>query len=565
MGRRAKFNIFTDSVSHLDIHIEIQGPKNELNSERIISISQGLDRRHVRTAAGYPAGSDEDGKSKFIEDDVGNVFLRQKSIDEDQHQNVIPFDYQCVGEGRFLVTYIPRSAGPHFISIKSQDIDIEGSPFEVKVSDWMSSWNVLPKQRIVSFDMLPCIEEAPSQKGESSSPTPDSDFKDSERGSSMSRSRAYPPKQAHVTKKRVVKRVITRNGEEILLTPSPTLSRQSSADVSDMSEDDQVGKKTQTGDNSISDSSHQTGDIISVKHGEKKDDNVKSKDCNIQLSMTKCEPVPEGQGHSNKSEAVTPITGTKSTAGSVHLSHHQDQEQVRQESHELVRVVISNTCIDNATPSPPKGRCGLWEMRDRGTANNRDQRGTLTPLSRTSGQCQTLFPYTVPHTPSPTISDDPSPTNLSDVMDLDLSPHLRNLSPDLRDLSPNSNEQDGGTRDKNWRRFEETVAQRDQDANDSLDTCSQLVSALTELRPTSPGLKKTVGRSYSEGAPLAPMHQRHFIRMRRLDGQGGDCCWSSMSSGKFILLFETIYYTHTWSNACTHSHAPLKLAKRALS
>ena len=70
----------------------------------------------------------------MIEDDVGNVFLRQKSVDEDlQNNDVIPFDYQCVGEGRFLVTYIPRSPGTYFISIKSREVDIEGSPFEVKV------------------------------------------------------------------------------------------------------------------------------------------------------------------------------------------------------------------------------------------------------------------------------------------------------------------------------------------------------------------------------------------------------------------------------------------------
>ena len=138
VGRRAKFNILTDNAPFLDLHIAILGPNNEINSERITSINQGLDRRDARaqrSSPGYPGmTSEEEGKCKLIEDDVGNVFLRQKSVDEDLHQNVIPFDYQCVGEGRFLVTYIPRSPGTYFISIKTREVDIEGSPFEVKVN-----------------------------------------------------------------------------------------------------------------------------------------------------------------------------------------------------------------------------------------------------------------------------------------------------------------------------------------------------------------------------------------------------------------------------------------------
>ena len=141
VGRRAKFNILTDNAPFLDLHIAIQGPNNETNSERITNINRGLDHRRAAHAqpcsslAGYPAlTSEEEGKCKLIEDDVGNVFMRQKSVDEDlQNNDVIPFDYQCVGEGRFLVTYIPRSPGTYFISIKSREVDIEGSPFEVKV------------------------------------------------------------------------------------------------------------------------------------------------------------------------------------------------------------------------------------------------------------------------------------------------------------------------------------------------------------------------------------------------------------------------------------------------
>lgn len=70
---------------------------------------------------------------QVIEDGAGHSFLRQRSLDEDFGHLIIPFDYQCVGEGRFLVTYIPRSAGLHYITILSQGVNIQGSPFEVKV------------------------------------------------------------------------------------------------------------------------------------------------------------------------------------------------------------------------------------------------------------------------------------------------------------------------------------------------------------------------------------------------------------------------------------------------
>ena len=116
-------------------------------------------------------------------------------------------------------------------------VDIEGSPFEVKISDWMTSWNVMPKPRVMSFDMLPSIEE--SGHHDNSSPLPDRAAKVKDFSGGRGHRMAQVSRQLTIMKKRVLKRVITRNGEEILLTPSPTLSRQSSADVSDMSEDDQ--------------------------------------------------------------------------------------------------------------------------------------------------------------------------------------------------------------------------------------------------------------------------------------------------------------------------------------
>ncbi|KAK0058895.1 serine-rich adhesin for platelets, partial [Biomphalaria pfeifferi] len=100
------------------------------NKEKIVSMDRGRYMDH----ASLPniTMSEDDSKTKIIEDGAGHSFLRQRSLDEDLGHLIIPFDYQCVGEGRFLVTYIPRSAGLHYITILSQGGHIQGSPFEVK-------------------------------------------------------------------------------------------------------------------------------------------------------------------------------------------------------------------------------------------------------------------------------------------------------------------------------------------------------------------------------------------------------------------------------------------------
>ncbi|GFR66817.1 filamin-C, partial [Elysia marginata] len=104
VGRRTKFNILTDAVTRLSLQIEIMGPNNEYNKEKIVSMYAGSTSRyggHVITTSAS-ALLEDDGKTKVIEDGAGHSFIRQRSMEEETGYLVIPFDYQCVGEGRFL-------------------------------------------------------------------------------------------------------------------------------------------------------------------------------------------------------------------------------------------------------------------------------------------------------------------------------------------------------------------------------------------------------------------------------------------------------------------------------
>ncbi|XP_076435316.1 uncharacterized protein LOC143275225 [Babylonia areolata] len=625
VGRRAKFNILTDSAPFLDLHIEIQGPNNEVNSERITSLNQGPDRRQTRARSppGYPVTSEEEGKSKLIEDDVGNVFLRQKSVEEDVQQNVIPFDYQCVGEGRFLVTYIPRSAGTYFISIKSYEVDIEGSPFEVKVSDWMTSWNVIPKPRVMSFDMLPSIEEAPSRDikaSSSSSSSPHSkDLKKQRPSANPQHHRmAQVSRQLTIMKKRVLKRIITRNGEEILLTPSPTLSRQSSADVSDMSEDERSVKNDSKKEKrvgpgeeeekrrrlSLSEGESQRNQLAEEEKKEEgvgrnsararvEQEDFSNNSCNITLSVTSFEDEQEqeqeeeeeeekknlGSSSNKKTDHPSPSPSSCSPSSPSQALHpHHLPTSPDSPSSSPSSSAIPSTMAPGMYPSTLKRPAKVSEYpgihinvksqllggptTTTTTTHDDDNSPGLYPLTKDNngtegggvgGRADNSHRYSQhlrvasPRCLSPSTSDDASGGDHSDLTsDFDLSPaglsfsKVHHRQEDFHGGTPTHHplpQEDLDNHLKtsaNRRRFEESLSQRDGDADDSADACSQLVSALTEFDPNPP--KRTVGRSYSDGAKLAgSARSGHFnIRLKRVEvqgggggggGGGGECWW----------------------------------------
>jgi len=44
-------------------------------------------------------------------------------------------DVQCGEEGTFYVTYVPKRAGMHTVSVKWQNHHVENSPFRIKVCE----------------------------------------------------------------------------------------------------------------------------------------------------------------------------------------------------------------------------------------------------------------------------------------------------------------------------------------------------------------------------------------------------------------------------------------------
>ncbi|XP_046566213.1 dentin sialophosphoprotein-like [Haliotis rubra] len=243
VGRRAKFNIITDCDGTLELLVEIMGPHGEMNSERISSHQPESPPRQQRESSGNSMKPPSEHRSKIITDSEGNRFIRQKSFDEDSNQ-AIPFDYQSIGEGRFLVTYVPRNTGVHDIVIKSHDHHIQGSPYQVSVSDWSSSWNVVGKSTMMTLGTLPTIREGAAKMRQLQEEVSNR-FLDAGVRSRRHRGNA---KQLTIAKRRVVKRMITRNGEEVILSdysPSPSLSRQSSIDLSEDSEDEQKRKDSE--------------------------------------------------------------------------------------------------------------------------------------------------------------------------------------------------------------------------------------------------------------------------------------------------------------------------------
>ncbi|GFR92699.1 hypothetical protein ElyMa_002624900, partial [Elysia marginata] len=123
------------------------------------------------------------------------------------------------------------------------------------VSDWVSSWNLVPQSRVVPFDMLQTIEETPKDSLKPSSAATTDKIR-----RKLSQV-AHVSKQLTMMKRRVLKKVITRRGEEIIcdVTPSPTLSRQSSIDYSDVS-DEEKSRRRKSGSLSISQESSKSID-----------------------------------------------------------------------------------------------------------------------------------------------------------------------------------------------------------------------------------------------------------------------------------------------------------------
>ncbi|XP_061180776.1 uncharacterized protein LOC133189418 [Saccostrea echinata] len=256
VGRKARFSLtVSDVVGMFLLGVDIKGPKNEVYSEQIISLHQSKEimiGAYQTQQKQRRLASIDNHVMEYMEDAVGNTYVRWKNLKllgDSSTVSVIPFNCQCTGERTFLMTYLPISTGIHTVSIKWQNLHIDGSPFKVKVyqpRDVTRRAIRDAKDKRIIFDSLSLssIEERPLGLLKIG---PETDFtkskSDSEKTSGRSSRTMRMKKQFTVTKRRVIRKVISRHGEEIVIqeSPSPSLSRQSS--MTDTStEEEQIRK-----------------------------------------------------------------------------------------------------------------------------------------------------------------------------------------------------------------------------------------------------------------------------------------------------------------------------------
>ncbi|ELT98116.1 hypothetical protein CAPTEDRAFT_207778 [Capitella teleta] len=259
-NKRSKFDLHTPPNELLDIHIIITGPKAERCDEKIISL--------FPTKNNTPATPTEPTESKAASrwhestarllgtENMQQIIHRRHSavnVAEISDALKVPFDYKCICEGSILVSYIPRNEGIYTIDIKWHETHIKGSPFQVTVSDTIDKLNKCnkghmrqselsqaprPSQGKLPEVVLPDINVPPPLSPTPPPPEGGEDEEDEDvhtgitaavlnRTSKVQRSISHKglsnkmAKQATVTRRRVLKRVITSGGQEIVIQMAP--------------------------------------------------------------------------------------------------------------------------------------------------------------------------------------------------------------------------------------------------------------------------------------------------------------------------------------------------------
>lgn len=244
IGKMCKFNIFINSQDPVQLNVNIKGPGNEGCNEKIVSFEHDRRPSVLAQQAGQLTGGiwSLGAKSvRFWQQSNGMPIIRECSVDVDENgeqPNKIPFDYQCVSAGHLVITYIPRSAGPHTVNILWHDTGIRGSPFTVQIAESIEKLSEQTKgkmqQKKVSIDTRPLYYT--DKTAENMQDMKDiSDFvkqqllasiRDKRQKSQEAATRLK--KQATITRRRVLRRVVTKAGQEIVIheaTASPSSSK----------------------------------------------------------------------------------------------------------------------------------------------------------------------------------------------------------------------------------------------------------------------------------------------------------------------------------------------------
>ncbi|XP_069102904.1 uncharacterized protein [Argopecten irradians] len=271
-GRKARFTFHTTDISKIrDISINIRGPRQDLYCERIVNMLNSntplkLSRKGKTKDIQDPTAQQiQDRVSPteyvhgYLDDGFGNIFLRVKDVDKmvngTSNANTSSFSCQCHGLGNFLFTFIPVFAGIHTISIKTGTRHIGDSPYKVKIyqpcdlkqkttNDTNDKLFILNSLSIGSFDE----NSNTFNKEEESNPQQEIDEKVNLNGNGKSPrkpERLRLKRQFTIRKKRVLRKVVTKNGEEVSVlgeSSVPSLSRDASINTdSDLTEDEARG------------------------------------------------------------------------------------------------------------------------------------------------------------------------------------------------------------------------------------------------------------------------------------------------------------------------------------
>ena len=259
IGKRCKFNIFTTAADNLGIEIQIHGPNGERCWERIATEPQPTTNKGPSSPSRNERNVWAGMGRKRPTSDARRPIVRQTNVSTNAlTKKRILLDHQIIGEGHFLISYVPRSAGIHTITIKFNGETILGSPFSVYIAENVNSLNPRksgssensPYPRDMSYDMK-------KNRGESTVTTPVISIRNKQslaainamdtlesppmraavlaHTSTVHRSlsssipiqvRAQLTKQATVTRRRVLRRVFASTGQEVALqevSASPNL------------------------------------------------------------------------------------------------------------------------------------------------------------------------------------------------------------------------------------------------------------------------------------------------------------------------------------------------------
>ncbi|XP_072174330.1 uncharacterized protein [Diadema setosum] len=123
VGKRAKFNVYTPRFITKSLHIYIKGPCGESVRRKIINHLPG----------GRPHRDDPESSNQSAASGVEET-AASSSSNASPGGGVIPCEYQCVREGHYEVSYVPRSCGNHEITVTWGGEHVRNSPFTARAS-----------------------------------------------------------------------------------------------------------------------------------------------------------------------------------------------------------------------------------------------------------------------------------------------------------------------------------------------------------------------------------------------------------------------------------------------